>query len=77
MKKTKDFPTLRNFLRIYEAAIKSDDGNRCLISPHPRLKNKIKKEIEKLKESAKGTIFASNIKFNEPTRPGFNDDLIY
>ena len=77
MKKTKDFPTLRNFLRIYEAAIKSDDGNRCLISPHPRLKNKIKKEIEKLKESAKGTIFASNIKFNEPTRPGFNDGLIY
>ena len=77
MKRHKDFQTLRNFLKIYESAIKSDDGNRCLISPHPKLKNKIKKEIAKIKESAKGSIFASNIKFNEPSRPGFNDGLIY
>lgn len=77
MKKHNDFPTLRNFLKIHGAAMKSDDGNRCLISPHPRLKNKIKREIAKIKETAKGTVFANNIKFNEPSRPGFNDGLIY
>ena len=68
---------LRNFLKIYEAATKSDDGHRCLISPHPRLKNKIKQEIKKIKEMKKGSVFANNIEFHEPRRPGFNDGLIY
>jgi immune inhibitor A len=75
--KKKSFRELDNYLKIRSAADQSEDGNRCLIAPHPKVKKKIKQEIARLKESSKDIIFANNIKFREPTRPGFNDGLIY
>lgn len=69
--------TLRNYLAIQAAAFKSEDGQRCLISPHPKLKKKLKKQLEKFKKSAGDLIFANNITITAPVRPGFNDGLIY
>lgn len=68
--------TLENFLHIQREALASDDGQRCMIAPHPKLKEAMKKEMEKLKKGMhKG--LANKIKLGEGTRPGMNDGLIY
>jgi immune inhibitor A len=77
MPKQKISACLKNFLEIQSAAIQSDDGNRCLIAPHPKLKKKLRRQIQKLREASSGSIFASHLNITEPDRPGFNDGLIY
>src|SRR5687768_12918979 len=71
------FPALTSYLSIRAAASQSEDGNRCLIAPHPKIKKKIQAELKRYKERAKDSIFANTLKIQEPSRPGFNDGLIY
>lgn len=78
MKKTKKPKLADNFLKIHEAAQRSDDGQRCMIAPHPDLKKKIDAEIKKLKQGTKKSILANKIRMGREDRPvGLNDGLIY
>ena len=66
---------VKNFLTIHEEAIKTDDGHRCMIAPHPNLKKKIDTELKKMK-STKGILSDRvGLKIDPPV--GFNDGLIY
>ena len=71
------FPALASYLAISAAASTSEDGNRCLIAPHPKVKKKIQAELKRFKAMARDTTFANTITIHEPRRPGFNDGLIY
>jgi immune inhibitor A len=77
MKKKTENQFLQNYLKIHQAAAASNDGNRCMMSPHPDLKKKIKTEIKKLTSAAEKTGLGHKIKFEELSRPGLNDGLIY
>ena len=69
--------TLKNFTRIYSAALESNDGGRCMIAPHPDLRKQINEAITKLKASTKTSILANKIRFQEPARIGLNDGLVH
>lgn len=77
MKKTILPQFLKNLARIQKAARQSDDGQRCLIAPHPKIKKQIKQEIKKLKAKSAGIAALNEITIKEVRRPGFNDGLIY
>ena len=68
---------LDDFRKIHSAAVKSNDGKRCMIAPHPDLKKEIKKELMIIQKEPKNRIFANKLKVQENSRPGFNDGLIY
>ncbi|MFM7855817.1 MAG: immune inhibitor A domain-containing protein, partial [Flammeovirgaceae bacterium] len=77
MKKIKKSSSvLGNFSAIYSAAMRSDDGNRCMIAPHPKLKKKIKQELKKLKLKSVKTALVNKIKIGDESRAGFNDGLL-
>ena len=76
--KTKQKNTvLEDFLAIHEAALKSDDGRRCMIAPYPKLKKKIDTAMKKLKSATRGSVLTDRIGVVPKTRVGFNDGLIY
>src|SRR5215472_6012404 len=66
---------LDNIERIYRAARESDGGHRCMVAPHPDLKDKIKEEIAGIR-SRKDTVLGSLARAGEPQRLGLNDGLI-
>lgn len=69
---------LKDCLTIRKAAIESEDGHRCLISPHPDLKKKLDAEMKKLKTLAGKGVLANKIKMGSEYKPvGFDDGLIY
>ncbi len=79
MNPKKSKSSLENFIHIHRAAVNSDDGYRCMVTPHPDLKKKMMAEFKKLKASTnKSRSFLVNkIKIGDLSRPGFNDGLIY
>jgi immune inhibitor A len=69
-------PTLlTDVARIRQAAIESEDGQRCVVAPHPDLREKIREEIRSIK-ARRDTVIGIFARAAEPQRPGFNDGLI-
>jgi immune inhibitor A len=78
MKSHKISRLLRDCLATSEAARKSDDGNRCLVAPHPDLKKKLDAEMKKLRAVSDKGILSNKVKMGSTYKPvGFNDGLIY
>jgi len=67
--------SLDNYLDIWRAAQASEDGERCLVAPHPDLREKINRELEALRSSGVSVI-TPLARAGEPRRPGFNDGMI-
>ncbi|MEP7322878.1 MAG: M6 family metalloprotease domain-containing protein [Saprospiraceae bacterium] len=77
MKKNQGSSPLDKFLAIHQAAVESNDGNRCMIPPHPALKKKINAALKRLKSSTRGSVLTDRIGILPQTKIGFNDGLIY
>jgi hypothetical protein len=70
-----DNALLDGVARIYEAARASDDGARCMVAPHPELRERIKSA----KASTRATLglpSALSLRAAEPRVLGFNDGVI-
>ena len=61
--------------RIYGAARRSEDGQRCCVPPSPKLQQKMRQEIEAIR-SRSTSPFAKSIGFRGLKRVGFNDGMI-
>jgi len=69
---------LDNFLKLQEAARQTEDGQRCLIAPHPDLKRRLKTEMETLRSTLSDSVLKNKVRLGSDYRPvGFNDGLIY
>lgn len=73
---SRDEQVLGSIRKIAAAAARSDDGKRCLVSPSPALREKLKQELRALRSSASGAL-APRLRMRERTRVGFNDGTIY
>src|ERR1043165_5233981 len=62
--------------RIYASARATDDGQRCLVAPHPELAEKIKKELSTLRAQGPEAIRAV-LRAGEVEMLGFNDAAIH
>lgn len=71
-----DSSLLQRYLHIMQAADKSNDGNRCMIAPHPDLKKKLKEELKSLKRDLGSSVLSNLIKPLGKTKLGFNDALL-
>jgi immune inhibitor A len=69
------YSCLRNFRRIQAAARASEDGQRCLVAPHPVLRERIKKELASLR-GQQASVLAPLLRAGENIRLGFNDGAI-
>jgi immune inhibitor A len=67
---------LEQFEKIYSAAEKAKSAERCLVAPSPELQEKLRKELEELRDSASPTL-ARVLRAREQNRVGFNDGLIF
>lgn len=61
---------------IYAEAALARDGHRCMVAPSPEANAQIKRELAAIRESVSETL-ARTLEARVPTRPGFNDGLIY
>src|SRR3954454_9806437 len=69
---------LDDFLKLQETAKQTEDGQRCLIAPHPDLKRRLNAEMERLKSTLNERVLKNKIKLGRNYKPvGFNDGLIY
>jgi immune inhibitor A len=66
---------LRNFERIRQAALQSEDGLRCAVAPHPDLREKMRVELAAVR-GAGGGVLGAFARSAEPRRPGLNDGMI-
>ena len=48
MKKEKNHSLLPEFFKIQKASLATEDGQRCLVAPHPTLKKKIDAAMKKI-----------------------------
>lgn len=71
----KSLPFLDEITRIYRAATASDDGNRCMVAPHPELHDRIKSAMRSMEASA-ALPSALTIRAAETRVLGFNDGVI-
>jgi immune inhibitor A len=67
---------VQRYLRIMQAAQKSNDGNRCMIAPHPNLKKKLKSDLKKLKRDLGSSVLSNLLKPLGKTKVGYNDALL-
>lgn len=74
--KQKDRSLLQQYIHIMKAANKSNDGNRCMIAPHPDLKKKLKDELKNLKRDLGSSVLSNLIRPLGKTKLGFNDALL-
>jgi immune inhibitor A len=77
MKQLSDSELLSNFLHVQQSAKLSDDGERCLIPPHPALKERLIAELERLKNTSNDNIISNKLTLGPNNQAGFNDGLIY
>lgn len=66
---------LRDYLHLRASARASDDGQRCLVAPHPDLRERINRELASIR-SRGDSVIGPLAHASEPRRPGFNDGLI-
>ena len=72
---SESFDLIQHISAIFSAARASDDGERCTVAPHPDLREKIQKEMAKIRDSS--AMFAAHImRASEPTAVGLNDGVI-
>jgi immune inhibitor A len=76
MKSNTPSPLLKRYLQIMEKAAASNDGQRCMIAPHPDLKDKLKKELERLKKDLGSFALGNMLKPLGKSRIGLNDALL-
>ncbi len=76
MKSPKLSRFLHNYTKIFQASQKSDDGNRCMIAPSPEIREKLKKELDKLKKLSADSTMGFLLKPTMNTRIGLNDGLL-
>ncbi len=69
-------PLLQSYLQIMQKAAASNDGERCMIAPHPDLKEKLKKEFKKLKKELGSFALGNLLKPEGKTRLGMNDGML-
>lgn len=69
-------PLLQSYLQIMLHAASSNDGERCMIAPHPDLKEKLKKEFKKLKKDLGSSTLGNLLKPEGKTRLGMNDGML-
>jgi immune inhibitor A len=67
---------LGSYLKIMEAANKSNDGNRCMIAPSPDLKKQLKDDLKKIKRQLGSSVFSNILKPLGKTKVGLNDALL-
>ena len=65
-----------NYLKILDAASKTNDGHRCMIAPHPDLKNKMKAELAKMQKDLGSSVLGNLLKPIDKSRVGLNDALM-
>ncbi len=65
---------LENYQHIYAAAKRSEDGQRCCVSPSPEAQDKLRAELKRLRESSSSPM-AHRLGYREQQRVGFNDGL--
>jgi immune inhibitor A len=70
-----DVPFLQAIARIYQAARASEDGTRCMVAPHPALRERIKSAMRAMTLTA-GFPSALALRAAEPRVLGFNDGVI-
>lgn len=76
------FGLLKGYAAIREAAAHSADGNRCVVTASPELREKLLEQFNSIRESMRGSEeevahgLASLLRFAQPRRVGFNDGLI-
>lgn len=69
--------TAQDLLDIYKAAAESNDGERCLIAPSPEVKEKLKRELDDLRDSlADNSILTNLLTPKQDTKLGLNDGLV-
>jgi immune inhibitor A len=67
----------QDLLDIYQAAAASDDGNRCMIAPSPEVKEKLKKDLDKLKNSLSSNSILTNLLTpKQDVKVGLDDGLV-
>ncbi len=66
---------VRDYLHIIHGVKQSDDGQRCVVAPHPDLRDTIIQAMETLRSSG-GVPAALSLKAGEPAPVGFNDGVI-
>jgi immune inhibitor A len=71
-----DIELLRNLESICRHARASEDGQRCMVAPHPDLNTRIRRQLAAFRAAATD-LPAPMFQFQEPQRPGFNDGVIY
>lgn len=69
-------PLLQSYLQIMQHAAASNDGQRCMIAPHPDLKNKLKQEFKKLKKDLGSFALGNLLKPESKTKLGMNDAML-
>lgn len=63
--------------QIYSHARASNDGHRCMVSPHPDLLNRMQNEVmATLRGRADLGVMSGMLRVGEPNRLGFNDGLL-
>lgn len=67
---------INDMLAIYQAAAESNDGQRCMIAPSPEVKEKLKKELDKLKSITANSVLTNLLTPKQQTSVGLNDGLI-
>jgi immune inhibitor A len=68
-------PALDEIAAVYKAAAETDDGNRCMVPPHPELHERILREVEQAQEGLEA-LPASDLQVGAPKSFGLNDGLI-
>lgn len=76
MKSRSSFSLAESYQHLLETAAASNDGERCMVAPHPNLKKKLKKEFEKLKESLGHSSLRTLLKPESKTKLGLNDGIL-
>ena len=76
MKKKPKKTIASNLLRIYKSAAESNDGQRCMISPSPEVKEQLKEELKRLKNLSNNELLSSLLTPKQENSVGFNDGLV-
>lgn len=66
---------LGDLVPIYRAAAASDDGRRCMVAPHPEVRQQIDAALERASEAA-SVLPAHNVALYPPRKLGLNDGVI-
>ena len=67
---------LSDYLDVLQAAAKTNDGERCMIAPHPELRKQLKDQLTKLKRDLGSSVLSNLLTPLDNSRVGLNDGLL-